>query len=279
MQEMKNFLNRTVYKYCIWHFVFIAVMILVFQGCSKQEDNELDTQVLQDLFSSFIPVYNYTTEETEMLGHASCIAAEGFTTWYSYSGVADSLGSDAIDTNSMFRIASATKMFTSVMILQLWEKGLVDLDSPFNDYLNLDEGNHPKIDKFRNVTIRHLLSHRSGISNISSTTFFDDYWYTDIITQDIRMKYLFTDCDPEFTQGTLYAYRNSNFNILGLVIEKVTGKTYHEVLETNICTPLNLSNTYLFDYGITGDDENVVHGYTRGFDGTDYHGSQAWAAG
>jgi len=42
---------------------------------------------------------------------------------------------------------------------------------------------------------------------------------------------------------------------------------------------LNLSNTHLLDFGITGDDENVVHGYTMGFDGTDYHGSQAWAAG
>ena len=272
MKYVKKYSGR------LW-IIYIIILISLLQGCSKNDDNVPDNQVFQNLFDGFDPVYNYSSEETEMLGHASCIAADGFTTWYSYSGVSDSLGSEAIKSNSMFRIASATKMFTSVMILQLWERGLIDLDTPFNNYLDLDTEEYPKIDKFRNATVRHLLSHRSGLCNISSTTFFDDYFYTDAITQDIRMKYLFTDCDPEFTPGTLYSYRNSNFNVLGLIIEKVTGKSYQEVLEDEICTPLNMSNTFLLDFGITGDDNNVVHGYTMGFDGTDYHGSQAWAAG
>jgi D-alanyl-D-alanine carboxypeptidase len=93
------------------------------------------------------------------------------------------VGYGEVNMNSMFRIGSATKMFTATIILQLWEEGLLNLDTPFNTYLALDEINYPKINQYSKVTIRNLLSHRSGLPRISSTTFFDDYFYTDSITQ------------------------------------------------------------------------------------------------
>jgi D-alanyl-D-alanine carboxypeptidase len=93
------------------------------------------------------------------------------------------------------------------------------------------------------------------------------------------MRFLFTEGEPEFEPGAQYAYRNSNFNILGLVIERATGKPYHEVLQERIYSRLGLENTHLLNFDISADDERIAHGYTQTFDGTHYHGSQAWAAG
>lgn len=257
----------------------LVLLALICSHCSEPDQKGLRVKVLDNLFTNFSPEYNYTNEETVMLGHAARVTIPGYEPWHAYLGSQDSLGSADITTGSMFRVGSVTKMFTATIILQLWEEGGIVLGTPFNDYLQLNEVTYPKINEFSGVTIRNLLSHQSGLPAISSTTFFDDYFYTDPITQLERMRYLFSDCDPEFEPGTQYAYRNSNFNVLGFVIECVTGKSYHEVLRERICNPLGLENTGLLDYDISPDDPQIAHGYTMTFDGLHYHGSQAWAAG
>ncbi len=257
----------------------IVLITLICTCCSEPDHAGLRTKVFDNLFHDFTPEYNYTNEETVMIGHAARITISGHEPWYACMGITDSLGTGNIGTNSMFRVGSVTKMFTATIILQLLEEGLIILGTPFNEYLQLDEETYPKINEFSGVSIRNLLSHRSGIPRISSTTFFEVYDYTDTITQLERMRFLFTECDPEFEPGTQYAYRNSNFNILGLVIEYVTGKSYDVVLQERICNPLGLGNTHLLDYDISPGDPQLAHGYTMTFDGTHYHGSQPWAAG
>jgi len=259
--------------------LIFVLLALVYSRCSEPDQSGLRVKVFDNLFDNFTPEYNYTNEETVILGHAARVTVPGYEPWEAYLGSIDSLGSADISTSSMFRAGSVTKMFTATIILQLWEEGLIVLGTPFNDYLQLDEITYPKINEFSGVTIRNLLSHQSGLPAISSTTFFDDYFYTDPITQLERMRYLFSDCDPEFEPGTQYAYRNSNFNVLGLVIEYVTGKSYDAVLQERIFNLLGLNKTHLLDYDISPDDPQLAHGYTMTFDGTDYHGSQAWAAG
>jgi D-alanyl-D-alanine carboxypeptidase len=93
------------------------------------------------------------------------------------------------------------------------------------------------------------------------------------------MHFLFTEGHPEFIPGSEYAYRNSNFNILGLIVEKVTGNPYPHELNERILKPAELVNTYMLNYGIEAEDERIAHGYTQEFDGIDYHTSQPWAAG
>ena len=181
-------------------------------------------------------------------------------------------------TGDPWRIVGAA-VFTATLVLQLWEEGMVDLDSPFNDYLQLDEATHPKIPLFENVLVRHLLSHRSGVPYISSTTFFDVYGYETPIEQSEKIRVLFTEGEPVFEPGTEYSYSNSNFTILGLLIEAVTGMQYHEALRERICSRIGLTTTGVLDYDIPGDDRRFAHGYFHDFDGTDYHGTHGWASG
>ena len=92
-----------------------------------------------------------------MLAHVARVKVKGFDSWEVFTGVADSLGSAKAQMNSIFRVASVTKMFTATLILQLWEEGLVDLDTPFNDYLVLDTVTYSKITLFKEKTSSYYL--------------------------------------------------------------------------------------------------------------------------
>ena len=255
-------------------------------GCSGDSttgpetlDNGLNTELLDSLFTNFSPAYNYTDEETLLLGHVAQVTVPGYDPWLATLGHADTLQSAPVSASSVFRVGSATKMFTAVVILQMWEEGLIDLDAPFNAYLDLDEETFPNIGQFTEVTVRHLLSHRAGIPPISSTTFFDVYEYTDSVPPIERLRFIFSEGEPEWEPGMTYGYRNSNFTILGLIIERVAGAPYHEVLRERIYSRIGLTNTHLLDYDISVDAGWIAHGYFWGFDGTHYHGSQAWSSG
>jgi CubicO group peptidase (beta-lactamase class C family) len=136
-----------------------------------------------------------------------------------------------------FRLGSITKQFTSMLIMQLVEAGKLKLDGKITDYLP----DYPKATGNR-VTLHHLLTHTSGIPSYTN--------FADFFSQTSRNPYTptefikkFSDLPLEFDPGTRFAYNNSGYFLLGAIIEKVTGKSYAEVLQENILTPLNMQDT------------------------------------
>jgi D-alanyl-D-alanine carboxypeptidase len=136
-----------------------------------------------------------------------------------------------------FRIGSVTKTFTATVVLQLVEEGKLRLDGALADYL---PGVVPRGDE---VTIRHLLQHRSGLAN------YTDYpsWRAPRSPSRQPIDILrFAGSKPlAFKPGSQVRYSNTNYIALGLVIEKVTGRTYAEELEQRIFRPLGLEHTEL----------------------------------
>ena len=165
--------------------------------------------------------------------------------------------------NSLIGIGSISKSFTALLILKLREKGLLDLDDPVNKYLEIEPFiSHP------DIHIAHLLSHSSGIPSV------DAQWLPIAITYGDYQRiypisslddYLFhlseTKTEIFFKPGEKFFYNNDMFTLLGMIIEKVTGKTFEEVLSEEILKPLemiratvdrkHLENDPLKDY-ITG---------------------------
>jgi CubicO group peptidase (beta-lactamase class C family) len=139
--------------------------------------------------------------------------------------------------DTKFRIGSMTKQFTSMLILQLVNQGKIKLDGKLSDYLpdyRKDTG-----DK---VTIHHLLNHTSGIPDYTGNS--------DFVRNDSRDPYTVSEFikkyvsgDLEFEPGTKFSYDNSGYFLLGAVIEKVTGKTYAQVLKENILEPVGMKDT------------------------------------
>lgn len=149
--------------------------------------------------------------------------------------------------NTRFGIASGSKIFTAVAILQLIEKKRLDLDTPLHSCLQI---RFPHFDS--KITIRHLLTHSSGIQDYFDEEEMIDYsslWssrpmYTLTSTQSFLP--LIQNNQMKFTPGERFHYNNAGFIILGLVIEKLAGQTFHEYVEENIFKCCDMRDTGYF---------------------------------
>lgn len=141
----------------------------------------------------------------------------------------------AVTTNSVFQIGSMSKVWTATLALQLVDEGLLDLDAPIVQVLPELQLGDPDVAK--QVTMRHLLTHTSGIDG----DVFTDTGRGD----DCLEKYvdLLADVVQNHPLGATWSYCNSGFSLAGRVIEKLTGGTWDQALRDRIITPLGLQNT------------------------------------
>jgi len=136
---------------------------------------------------------------------------------------------------TVYRLGSITKQFTGLSIAILQERGKLSVDDPICKYFeNCPEAWQP-------IRISHLLAHNSGIP---SYTAFPDFTKTTILpTTTSEMLAKLTDKPLDFSPGEKFAYNNSGYYLLGMIVEKVSGKTYEQFLQENIFTPLGMKNT------------------------------------
>jgi len=133
-----------------------------------------------------------------------------------------------------FRLGSVTKQFTAMAIMQLQEKGLLNVNDPIRKYIP----DYPNGDK---ITIQHLLTHTSGIPNLTDFPEFEKKKMLSLpIDSTIAM---FKSRSLEFAPGDSFKYSNSGYILLSYIIEKTSGKPYEVFVQENIFTPLNMTNT------------------------------------
>ena len=148
--------------------------------------------------------------------------------------------------DTKYRIASITKAFTSVLILQLAEQGLIDPDKPFITYLPDYKGAGGK-----KVTVRQLLNMTSGMRNMDdNASSLDTVLKKGILQYQLPFtsdQLLAKFCsDPLVKEpGKEFDYNNADYIILGKIIEKMTGKTYEQNLKEKLLEPLQMTNTGL----------------------------------
>lgn len=151
---------------------------------------------------------------------------------YGYRDIAKKLPNDS---NTVFQIGSVTKTFTSTMIMMLQEQGKLNVNDKLSKYFP----DYPDGDK---ITLENLLTHTSGIFNYTEDTAFSQMGMT--TPQDRKsMMRVFKNRMTGIEPGTSFNYSNSNYMLLGYIIEDLTGKTYYQALRTMILQPLGMKNT------------------------------------
>lgn len=171
---------------------------------------------------------------------------------------------------TQFRIASITKPITATLILQLCEKGLLNLTTPLSTYL-------PMFPHANDITIHHLLSHTSGIYNFSSLANI-----AELLTKPITLSSLielFQNKPLVFEPGTNCAYSNSNYVLLTHIIEFVTGKSYEKALQEFLLDPLAMDQSGYCDHNKKY--PHLALGYTKknnNFQPADFYDS-SWPLG
>jgi D-alanyl-D-alanine carboxypeptidase len=136
---------------------------------------------------------------------------------------------------SRFRIASITKTYTAVMILQLVEEGKLKLTDTLDKFF-------PQVPNAQKITILQILSHRSGIPNVRRD---QATWKPGAPVTKDEMLALIVKGSPEFEPDTKNSYSNSGYFLLGLILEKLTGKPYDQALEERINSKIGLKDTYI----------------------------------
>ena len=150
-------------------------------------------------------------------------------------GLADVPTKTALTTDNQFRIGSVTKQFAAVSILQLAEAGKLKLDDEIQQYVDFPKKEQP-------ITIRHLLTHTSGIPNFTN----GPHYTPEAYVKDIDLKSLialFADLPLEFAPGTKWSYSNSGYILLSAIIEKASGQTWADYANEHLFTPAGMSHT------------------------------------
>jgi D-alanyl-D-alanine carboxypeptidase len=189
---------------------------------------------------------------------AAVMGGDATTRWTLHSGVRNIYATTPIGPDDHFRIGSETKTFTASVVLQLVDEGAVDLDDPIETYLPgvltaPYDGNV--------ITVRQLLQHRSGIPDYMDSPpapqLDGTYRMADLVSAALAHP-------PVFAPGASIGYSNTNYILLGMLVEAVTGQSIRTAITDRIITPLGLTDTR---YPAAGDHSigaPAVHGYVGG---------------
>jgi CubicO group peptidase (beta-lactamase class C family) len=187
-------------------------------------------------------------------GISILIAKKGQVVYQKAFGSADIELNVPMQPDNIFKIGSITKQFTAVAILQLAEQGKLRLDDPIQKYIP----DYP--DKQGTITIENLLTHTSGIVDYSSLDDPDPFAERRDFTPEIIINY-FKKLPLQFKPGAKYAYSNSNYTLLGYIIQKVSGEDYHQYMDEHVIKPAGLQHTLYAPENVIV--PGLVNGYTR----------------
>ncbi len=170
------------------------------------------------------------------------IAKNGQILFEKYAGYSNYETKKEIDVNTPIHLASVTKRITASAIMILVDAGKIELDQKVNTILI----GFP----YPDITVRTLLNHRSGLTNYAY--YFDDRTVWDqrnqVTNQDILDVFIKYNAPLDFKTNKHFAYCNTNYAMLALIIEKVTGLNYRDAMQKIIFEPLKMTHTFVMDY-------------------------------
>lgn len=158
-----------------------------------------------------------------------------------------------VDADTTFRIGSITKQVAAAMVMRLVESGDIGLDEPITTYVSYPVGNHE-------VTVRHLLTHTSGIK---SYTGIEAVMATIALDRSHDELLAFVREEPfDFAPNDAYLYNNTGYHLLGMILENVTGKTWDELV-ADLATELELERTF------NGSNSRIIANRAQGYEMND----------
>lgn len=202
---------------------------------------KLDPKFVTSKTASIAHFYKKNWPNNSMNG-SILVAKDGQIIYEKYNGVSNVSTKDSITSTTPLHLASVSKVITATAVLKLIDQKKLTLDQKVTTLLK----NFP----YPDITVKTLLNHRSGMRNYAYFTAEKGVWdrHKILSNQDILNIMATKDIKLEFKTDTRFTYCNTNFAMLALIIEKVTAKKYEEAMKELIFEPLNMNNTYVFDY-------------------------------
>lgn len=161
---------------------------------------------------------------------------------------------DTLTVHSVFQLASVSKQFTALAILQLYQQGLLDLSDSVQKFI-------PEF-PYKNISIHQLLTHRSGLPNYHYFFQHISTFYDTLITNNQLIEEMISK-QPEayYPPNSRYHYNNTGYAVLATIVEQVANCSFNDYLEKHIFEPLKMKNTYTFLSEKKQRDSNLTVGY------------------
>ncbi len=153
---------------------------------------------------------------------------------YGFSNIATKSKNNS---GTRFRVGSVTKTFTATLIMKLIEEKKLSLDTKLSQF-------YPQIEQAENITIEHLLRHRSGIYNLTNDANYARGWHKNYFTKTALLEKIMSKKNV-FLPNEKSSYSNSGYILLSLIAEDVTKQDYSTLIEQYITSPLKLNNTFV----------------------------------
>ncbi|MGM0589627.1 MAG: serine hydrolase domain-containing protein [Bacteroidota bacterium] len=214
-------------------------------------------------------------------------SGDGSISWSGAAGHIDTDKEQPVLTDTPFLIASITKMYTAAVIMMLTERGRIDLDQKISEYFSerfIQGLHHYKGKDYTDLlTIRHLISQTSGLPDYfldkpqKGKSVFDQIlsdgdraWELEDVIELTRQNFQakfpppdLTNTNQQNSKGIKAHYSDTNYKLLGTIIESVTQKSLHQVFNEFILEPLSLSNTYLYGQPSDNQDQKTAPVYYK----------------
>ncbi|MCB9223204.1 MAG: serine hydrolase domain-containing protein [Crocinitomicaceae bacterium] len=220
---MRNILN----KVSLLHTAILFVILTTVVGCNKEQiapeesiQNELDKAV-----------------ESDFDGAILCVKWEDKTETYA-AGYKDKNNLFPASSNDLFKIASISKLYIAVSCAKLISNGTLDQDRTLAEYLP-DVAN--RIEHSHEITLRMLIQHRSGVPDFIDHP---DYPWGDPIQDNYQTLEMAMDQSAEFKPDNRYKYSNTNYLLIGIILDKELGYSHHKYIREEILFPNGLYHTY-----------------------------------
>jgi CubicO group peptidase (beta-lactamase class C family) len=220
--------------------VLVIVSLMLVQVALSQEQQDPLPKGYQEVGADKAAALRklcHATADTGLFSGAVLVADRGEIIYQEAFGMANREWNIPNTTDTKFRLASVSKQFCSMVIMQLVQEGNIKLDDRITDYLP-----YYRKDTGDQITLHHLLSHQSGIKDFTAS-----YEYRGTISRSSfgKDEFIKLHCSGDLSNepGTIYSYCNAGYCILGRIIEKVTGKTYEQNLDDRIFEPLGMKSS------------------------------------
>jgi len=243
---------------------FLIVLVTLLSSCEEFEEYTYypkeNIPVSDGIDSAKASALLYDLTEllnsNELLGIQVCVAHNQQSIWSASLGTLDPGQSVPVKNHHLLRIGSVTKIYTATLIMRLVEEGYLSLETNIADFYTQNTN-------IKEVTVQHLMEHTSGIRDIftmpailiNATNFPDKQWNPRQLAKTCMEKSL------HFEPGSDYSYSNTNYILLGLIAEKVTGIKINELYSKYITEPLGLADTRFVPYDPP--PSNLISGYVH----------------
>lgn len=253
--------NKMKFKYLLYIILAVGLSILSVFAYKEKKNSPSETKTN----SNGIPIMQPLQEKMPELSAGYCndkknridnffhkvwnkednvsflIAQNGKILYENYNGFANRAKKDSITKDTPLHIASVSKVLTASAVLMLVDAGKIKLEQKVTEFLP----NFP----YPDVTVLTLLNHRSGMRNYAYFTYEDNNWdrKKELTNADIITVMKEKNIGLESKTDTRFAYCNTNYAMLALIIEKVTGLTYPDAMQEMIFKPLGMKNTFVYE--------------------------------